>query len=416
MLPLFLSLGDEVERRWSKAAYSDESFAEIAASALEQSQVLTKVEPAEIITWLMRSSGIPEQRRDEFGQPPINVYVSDKFFIQAIFWVDGTTAVHEHAFVGAFGVLHGSSVQSTYSFSTEKVASDRLTIGRTNFLNSELLRRGDVRAIHSRDRLIHALFHLDRPSVSVVVRTPYLKQGRPQYYYFKPYLALQDDDLPSTIPIQIKMLKALLMIDRAAFWKAAAEIVAVCDPFTLHGVLQVAFNAPDAAQNWSALVNAVQELNQWLVSYIVPCLEEDQRSNKLIGLRSSTHNPDHRFFLAMLLNVPNREEVYRLMAERFPNERPQTLAVKWLGEIFKDKQAGLKLTPSSLCILQRILEGEDFERARPVLGNLFHCASETDEEKIRKAWTKLQSVDIFQPLVGKWPKQADIDIAALMRR
>jgi hypothetical protein len=59
---------------------------------------------------------------------------------------------------------------------------------------------------------------------------------------------------------------------------------------------------------------------------------------------------------------------------------------------------------SSLCILQRILEGEDFERARPVLGDLFHCASETDEEKIRKAWTQLQSVDIFQPLVGKMAK------------
>lgn len=404
MIPLFQSLGDEVENRWKSVGYNDEMFTEIATSALEHSQVLTKVEPAEIITWLMHSSGIPEQRRDEFGQPPINVYVGEKFFIQVIFWVDGTTAVHEHAFAGAFGVLHGSSVQSTYSFSPEKVASDRLTIGRINLLRSELLRRGDVRAIDCGDRLIHALFHLERPSVSVVVRTPYLKRGRPQYYYSKPYLALQDDDLPSTVTIQIRMLKALLMIDPAAFWKAAAELVAVSDPFTLHEVLKVAFNAPDVAQHWSALVNAIQQPNQWLVRYIVPSLQEDQRSNKLIGLRSSAHDPDHRFFLALLLNVPNREEVYRLISERFAGERPQTLAVKWLGEIFKHKQAGLKLTPASLCILQYILEGEDFERACPVLGNLFHCASEIDKEKIRVAWTQLNSVDIFQPLVGRTAK------------
>lgn len=104
----------------------------------------------------------------------------------------------------AFKVPIASALKNT--------ASDRLSMGRTNFLNSELLRRGDVRTIHSGGRLIHALFHLDRPSVSLVVRTFNLDKGQPQYYYSRPYLALHDQNLSGTITIQIRMLKALLTI------------------------------------------------------------------------------------------------------------------------------------------------------------------------------------------------------------
>lgn len=52
--------------------------------------------------------------------------------------------------------------------------------------------------------------------------------------------------------------------------------------------------------------------------YIVPCLKADQRSNKLIGLRSSTYNPDHRFFLALLLKYLIVKKFTGLLQNDFP--------------------------------------------------------------------------------------------------
>jgi hypothetical protein len=34
--------------------------------------------------------------------------------IEALFWVDGTTSIHQHSFSGAFQVLAGKSIHSRY--------------------------------------------------------------------------------------------------------------------------------------------------------------------------------------------------------------------------------------------------------------------------------------------------------------
>lgn len=401
MLKPFKQLGDKVAREWAKAGNSDEAFVDIAVDHLAKSEVLTEVEPQEIVSWLMTSKDVPEQGDKDFGQPPMIVYAGDDFFIQAIFWVDGTTSIHEHGFVGAFGVLHGSSVESTYTFSTQKVMSNRFSIGQTHFVSSELLKRGDVRPIYPADKLIHSLFHLDRPSVSVVVRTPIRKEPRPQYYYAKPHLALHDIGLPQVVPIQLQMLQSLWIIDKISFWDAAAKLSLNCDPYVLYQVLSMAFRvAPTSQEKWSELLALAGERDKWFLDHVLLCLEEAQRTEKLVALRSSTHDPVHRFFLALLLNVPSRAEMYKLIQQRFPDEQPSILVVRWLGEIFKQKQAGIQLTPSWLWLINCILEDPEFEHSRAELLKKFQCKQEADEEKLRKAWIYLCSVDLFKPLMN----------------
>jgi len=401
LLKPFKDLGDKVAREWAQAGNRDEAFVDIASNLLAHSGVLTTVEPQEIVSWLMTSKEVPEQGDKDFGQPPMIVYAGDDFFIQVIFWVDGTTSIHEHGFVGAFGVLHGSSVESTYTFTPQKVMSNRFSVGQTHFVSSELLSRGDVRPIYPADKLIHSLFHLDRPSVSVVVRTPIRKEPRPQYYYAKPYLALHDIGLPQLVPIQLQMLQSLWMIDRNSFWDAAKELALNCDPYVLYQVLSMTFRvSPTDREKWSSLLAQVGERDKWFLDHVLPSLHETQRTEKLVSLRSSTHDPMHRFFLALLLNVPSREQMYKLIQQRFPEERPSVLVVRWLGEIFKQKQAGIQLTPSWLCLIDRILEDPEFEHSRAELLEKFQCSQEADEEKLHKAWDYLCSVDLFRPLMN----------------
>jgi hypothetical protein len=400
LIKAFEYLGESIAKRWKALNCREDGFAEIATCELTESKVLTDVDPDQIVTWLMQSECIPEQKVSAFGQPPVRVYTGDGFYIEALFWIDGTTAIHEHAFVGAFGVLHGSSVQSTYSFVPERAASERLLVGQTSFLGSELLYRGNVRPIHAGDRLVHSLFHLDRPSVSVVVRTSEkLSIARPQYFYFKPYLALCDFDLPNQMVIQSRMLESLSRTDIKAFWKAVRQIVGRCEPFMLFRALLIAFQFSDDADNWNGLLTSVDAQNRWLLDYIVPSLQENDRAKKIRSLRATIHDPTQRFFLALLLNVPTRAELFRLITERFPDDSPSRLVVQWLGVIFGEKRAGIQLNPSMLFVLDLMLQDPDFAHSKGALRDAFRCEKSSDEEKIREFWTQLQANDVLKPLL-----------------
>jgi len=399
VLKEFERLGNAVAHAWEKVGRDEDALADIATNALIASKVLTTVDPNDIITWLITSNQVPSQDAEDFGQPPVNVYVGEGFYIQALFWIDGTTAVHEHSFSGAFGVLHGSSVHSMYSFMSKKVVSKRLVIGQTELVSAELLNRGDVRTILSGDRLIHSLFHLDRPSVSLVIRTsPKLHLPRPQYAYLKPFLAFDDTKLPKLQMIQLRMLESLFATDLKAFWHVAGDMVSDCDPFVLSQVLAIAYRKADDSANWDALLSRIAAANKELVEYIVPCLKEGNRINRLLSLRANVHDPIHRFFLALLLNVPRREQIYKLVAQRFPSSDPKTLVLQWLGEIFGEERAGIRISQPALVLIDRILDDPDFERSKAALTKHFEVYHEIDEVTLRNSWRHIQNVDVLKPL------------------
>jgi hypothetical protein len=278
--------------------------------------------------------------------------------------------------------------------------------GTLKFCGSELLSRGDVRPILLAGDLIHALFHLDRPSVSIVVRNKSEKtseETRPQFYYAKPYLALEDHKLPAHLTIQRKMLDSLSKSDKPLFWRVARQFAETCDPFMLYHTLLTGFHDTTDSENWEALLEAARRNNEELVDIILPCIEQETRSSRICSLRNTVHDRAHRFFLALLLNVPCPEEIYRLIKQHFPNENPRALAVRWLGEIFEKEQAGVKFTRSWLCLIERMLQDPDFENSREFLAQRFRANTKESEDKLRKTWDRLQLFEVVKPLMVTAP-------------
>jgi hypothetical protein len=400
MLTAFKELGSVVAARWAAADRSLEAFPDIATTALSESRVLHTIERADIVTWLMRDCDIPEQLDNDFGQPPVKVYEGDRFRIEALFWIDSSTSVHQHAFAGAFGVLNGSSVHSTYRFEPQREVSPRVIAGRTEFLGAELLARGAVRAIQPGHQLIHSLFHLDRPSISIVVRTTKNQAPGPQYSYQNPYLALDPFRVPLHQKIQLRMLYSLTRSDRPGFWRASRDLVSTTsDPWLLYHALSLAYTQSEDTERWLDLLTHVNHNLADLLTYIIPCLRIESRDQRITHLRSTIHDPTHRFFLALLLNVPTRDEIYSLIAMRFPGDDPAALVVRWLSEIFSESRMGIKLTPSAVFLLTLMLADDDFERAQPAMRETFGEAA--GQQTLRDAWTKLQAVDLFAPLFNR---------------
>src|SRR6185369_13045283 len=165
----FSELGAAVEHHWRRHNNDQGVFPRIAEDALRRFR--TVVSPRKVTEWMIDAPSTPAQHSDEsFGQPPVVVYHGSRFFVELLFWLDGSPAIHQHSFSGAFAVLAGSSLHSLYRFALETPVNFTVGVGKLERQSVELLRRGDVRQILAGDRLIHATFHLDRPTVTVVVR------------------------------------------------------------------------------------------------------------------------------------------------------------------------------------------------------------------------------------------------------
>lgn len=113
MISYFQHLGERIERAWLEWNYDEEVFSLLAQEALEQDPPTENVEVADIIDWVFATSHTFRQphRTYLFGEPPVMLFQSARFYVEALFWLSGTTTIHEHSFSGVFAVLSGSSVQ-----------------------------------------------------------------------------------------------------------------------------------------------------------------------------------------------------------------------------------------------------------------------------------------------------------------
>ncbi len=188
----FAELGALIEQRWRDSNYAESIFPRLAAEALCEANLTYRADPWEIIRWVHSTPNLPEQMDLEarFGNPPVTIFVGPRFYIDAYYWLDGTTSIHQHSFAGAFQVLLGGSVHSRYIFEQEQEVNPHFLVGKIHLADVSLLEQGDIRQIIPGREFIHSLFHLDRPSVSITIRTHKIPAASPQYSYFKPSIAI----------------------------------------------------------------------------------------------------------------------------------------------------------------------------------------------------------------------------------
>lgn len=352
-MQFFRDLGALVEQRWRDKNYHEEVFPEIAAQALIETSPYTHVDPWEIIRWVFTTASLPNQQDvpGEFGNPPITLYAGPRFYIDVYYWLDGTTSIHQHGFCGAYQVLAGSSILSEYRFEIERKINLHFLVGRTTLDHIELLRQGDTRTILPESRYIHSLFHLDRPSATIVVRT-YHHPGEPQYNYLKPYFAV-DPFFRSQATIKklqsisllfgMKHPEADVMIgDLLAHsdFQTTFSILDAVSHLGSHKSLEETFGLSSGKERFDALLAIARQRHGALVDLIPPVFEETRRQNTLVLRRGQITSPEHRFFLALLLNVPERRLALELVKQRFPGQDPVETVVEWMEELTTTKVLG----------------------------------------------------------------------------
>src|SRR3954469_15374112 len=124
----FRELGRTVLERWKRANFSLAKFPGIAVAALDERPPAAHVDLAAFMRDFLLADEQPFQTESDFGEPEIVAYSHPRFYIQLLFWMEGTTAIHQHEFSGAFHVMRGSSIHAHYEFEKAKSVTPYLRV------------------------------------------------------------------------------------------------------------------------------------------------------------------------------------------------------------------------------------------------------------------------------------------------
>ena len=389
-MEVFQKLGALVENRWRAENYLEQLFPEIAAQALIEADLSASVDPWEVIRWVQTADSLPEQQDVEgrFGDPPVTLFSGPRFFIDIYYWLDGTTSVHQHSFTGAFQVLLGSSIHSRYSFREDKIINEHFSVGKISLEEVQLLKLNEVKMIRAGRNFIHSLFHLDRPSATITIRTAHTPSAALQYDYRKPHFAVNPF---FRNPVMIKKVQTVGLLMGMKHKDADAmigDLICSSDFHTAYFVLaetyqQLQSNEMDALfglstgkDRFKAILNRCMNVHGELTDLVLPVLEEHERQMSIIQRRGTITKDAHRFFLALVLNISSREKILELVKQRCPDQDPVETILDWVEELGRTRVLGSKETNALgmaefddsyvfvlECLLQGLSEDEIYERA-----------------------------------------------------
>ena len=350
----FNELGRTVLGRWKGENFSLEKFPDIARAALDERPPAGHVDLAAFVRDFLLDDEQPFQTDSDFGEPEVVAYSHPRFYVQLLFWTDGTTAIHQHEFSGAFHVMHGSSIHAVYEFENARPVTPYLRVGDLRMKGIELLETGRTVPIVSGPGTIHSLFHLDSPSVTVVVRTQHDPGTGPQFNYLPPHVAVDPHFSDRLTARRKQLLDVLERVGDAGYAGLVAEMVDDLDFERGFSVLYHCMGYLQQLGQWEPVLRAFEKKHGAAAAGVAATLKEDARRGVIKGLRGSVTEPEHRFFLALLMNAPTREDLLALVAQRFPGEEPVAVVLRWAEELTDVSDEGVTVLdawfPESLAV------------------------------------------------------------------
>lgn len=354
-MKLFQQLGTAIEALWLEKNYNEDDLPAIAADALKHADLPSKLSAWDVIEWSLKQKELPPQRdlHGGFADPPITIYSGARFHIDVYFWFEATTATHQHGFCGAFQVLMGSSIHSWYEFECRRVINKFAEIGDIKLKLCEILEVGAVQEIWPGKQYIHSLFHLERPSATIVVRTDRSPLHLPQLSYHKPGLGIDPFFEQPTTTKKLQTMSALFRAKHPDADRLASELLETSDFHTTFLILSQlrALLRSDHLGQLFKLESPVSRFDNFLAiarkrhgaagDEFRPVFERFDMNDEIVSRRGYVTNAEHRFFMALLLNIDGRQPILDLVKKRFPDADPIEKVLDWTFDLAETRVVGI---------------------------------------------------------------------------
>ena len=399
-MDVFTAMGDAVARRWDDAGTDERVFAAIAEEVLVEHAPHAETSFVELCEWALFSSSLPPQRQRPFGQPPVNVYVGAGFYIEANVWTNSATSIHHHGFSGAFCLLTGQSLHTRHQFDEDDRVNSRLQLGRVSIVDAEILVPGQVRRIDSGNRLIHCVLHLERPSVSVVIRTNHDMGYGLQLDYVPPFVAV--DNAPEGEPLRtrLELIDALAVSAPEQHLTMLKRLLsATHNRYVVYRLLARSFRRLGDTPTWAELEALATVRHGAFVSRVAASIREGERQEALIARRSRLTDARTRLPMAMLTVLPGRSDIERLIRRRHPTVDPEDWIVDAVAQLAEAGALELKMTPISLTILRCLLRNFPFAETLAFVAERFPGAEIRERAaEVERARSKIRCCPALRPL------------------
>ena len=193
---------------------------------------------------------------------------------------------------------------------------------------------GAIRRIDPGEAFIHALFHLERPTVTIVVRSGATDLPFPQYAYLRPGLGWNNNwedrswfrrlqSIHSSLrldPTGSRRMVRDLVVDGATLWEAFLIVEYWC---RTHGWDDFAGD----------LVDGLASRNESMSRLLAPAFAQEVRTRRILTRRGMLHSLHHRTLLALLANLPDAESITATLQQLFPGQEPTALLLDWVEEL-----------------------------------------------------------------------------------
>jgi hypothetical protein len=359
MTHYFDSLGDTIASHWAHTEYDNLALPAIAADAMEARRPSDNADWRDIAVKAAIGTRLPPQPNigARFGQPPITVFAHPRFYIEVLFWLEGSTDVHQHGFSGAFAVLAGTSIHTEYSFRRRRRVNGDLLVGDLRVHDATILLPGDVRPIVAGDHLIHAVYHLGKPSATVVVRTAFDSESLPQYTYFYPHLAV-DIEVESALEKRRSQSMSLLWsLGADADAEVAAQAIRAADATSAFKLVCDARERLDGSEAYARIIESGLAAHGTWLNEVAEVAEERLRIRGLKHLANRARTPEQKLMIALLMTVPDIGQLRALIAREWPGSNPVDTLVDSLFSLAADGLITLGQDNLTSMILRYALEG-----------------------------------------------------------
>ena len=358
----------------------------IASRVLSDSRPDQSYDLAALADWTLTAAQFPDACNPfgPLGPPAFTVWSSPRFYVNVYVYTTPEVVVHDHDFSGAFMNLAGVTIHCTYELSGATSIDETVRAGELRLKGIEAISEGRVRPIDAGESFIHQVWHVSRPTVVLVVRTPPLTPSPRQFQYLRPSIATQvfrsgslSIGYPERFAHTRKMAEALRtstegidyvkeLVRRERPWDAVWHVMENWRYLQTRGALDDIISLGAKSQG------------EWFAT--MQTAGADYETFASIGWSRVVSSHD-RIVLALLLTLRAWHPIRKALEGLLRGTDPAAQVVETLGSLADAGVIGLKFEPELRPLLVNTLRGNaaadaklDAIRDRALLRPLFNAA------------------------------------------
>ena len=178
-----IKLANEIEKEWYKYQYSSDEFYKIVWELSNKFDLSMLGDIKNQLQLLEHPSVRIQQHHSTFSDFHFQIFNNGRFLIEVLNWLGSHIDVHDHDFSGVQFQLKGNSLNVIYDFSCKK-SYGAINFGELKIRKVNIWKEGSRSIVRNGSQDPHAVFHLSRPTTSLLIRTVPTPRYGSQLNYF----------------------------------------------------------------------------------------------------------------------------------------------------------------------------------------------------------------------------------------